>query len=858
MAPLKPLLDLKEQRTEQNSHYVCDAVKERYNHYISQDKQTWEDLIHTGHLVSLFIQGKQNLRWNPTYKNFYSIPAYDANSKMKITPIMGFYALNCEAKYISSNPDITVIAASEDDRVIQASKAAKIIVDHYEKKLYTNWHNIHEALLLMSFGTAITRIRWDSSKKGLKAITDIFEDKEFQISNGVGQCFDCGHSGTGDEYLMSGFAQCPNCQSQNAYAEPGATSIIPQKTGEKSHNLGDITLRSLPFPACRWDLRHTAEDSPWFIFEENIPLNAVQRYLGNVSLPDAEDDANSFGLKVVESLAKEANAVNGQTRSDYFNRSNSASRENVKLTEMSLSPEDLASIRLSGDERTVDGMNLPKGARMSELFPDGATVVGLNGFEVILGIYAEHHSQELSTGVWHVRPFSGAGRGHSDAVELQRRRNETDSQGYEAMRQNATPATFFAKDAIDEQQMQYISKPDVGIPVNLADFPNARSIQDLVASPRIGQVDASLLGFYIQNLENMMQLTMGTTSFSAGLPGVNNKTATGAQISDANADAIFAPMVGIKVDVRRRAAEMFVRLYRDNVPVEQYFPLEKKYGSQNGKWLSGADVDGDFIFDTVPNSELSKNRYTIMQDNERFFLAVGGAQGLLALQQANPEFADELQRRFGVDFETNHQDEVAQICRQRFQYAKQLLDQFLQFNFQQSLVSGGNNYGQLPAPNSNFAPNSQQQPTEINLQQNPEGTFELPKDDGAPTPEQAQDNALQQLSAPVQPQISPEQMQAQEILMNLQPPISVYEPNHFEKAKWFSYFLDTDEGRTLDIITRTVVYGLIEAHFTNGAQQQAIFAQMQGLVASAGSAPQATQEVMKQRAMGKRDDFTGQ
>lgn len=841
-APVKPLLAVKDRRAKhERLHYFCDGLKERYAHFMAKDRETWQDLITTGHLVSLFLQGKQNLKFNKLTKNFYSVPVQQNDNKTKITPIMGFYGLNCQARYMTSNPKITVNAASEDDRVIQAAKAAKIVVDRYERQLYTNWFNIHEAILTMSFGTTINRIRWDSGRQGLKAITEIFEDREYPISKGVGQCYECGHAGTGEEYLANGaLPMCPNCGSENAYAEPGASSLIPTKVGEEAHNLGDITIKTLEFPACRYDLRHRAEESSFFIYEEMASAGVIQQYLGNIDIPGDTSSGDSFGLEIVEALAKEGLAVNGRTQNNSTGQNTFG--ENVKITEMSLSASDLAGLTVSGDEETVDGEKLPKGAKYSDLFPNGMTAVGINGFEVVLGVYAESHKNELTTGVWHVRPFSGAGRGQSDSVEIQKRKNETDSQGYLAMRHNATPATFYAKDAIEEGYLHAVGKPDVAIPVDLSQFPGA-NLDNLISSPRIGSTDTALLSYFSQTMDNMMQLTMGSTSFSGGLPGVNNKTATGARISDANAEQLFAPMLGIKVDVRTRAAKLFVEHYRENVPVKTFFPLEKKYGSQNGKWLSGADIEGDFTFSIVKNSELSTNRWTVIEDNERFMMAVGGAQGLLALQEAKPEFADELMRRYGVDLETNHQDEVAQICRQRFQYGQKLIEQFAEVNAMQTaaaLLGGGDPQAQQMA---------EPQPMEAQMPA-------IPKDDASPIPPteaEVVDQQLQQMAQPAPAPVDPITAQAIEVVMSLMPPISLYELHHADKAKWFMTFLDTDEGRELDTISREVVFKMIEAHFQNGTQQQVVLAQMSGAIQTAGAAPGMAADVMRQKAS-QRDD----
>lgn len=875
-APVKPLEAIREHRADEfKKHYLTEALRERYEHFMAEDDEVWQDLISVGHLTSLFIQGKQDLKYNGLTKKFFAVPVSASNndSNKRVTPIMRFYQTNIEARYMSSNPNITVTAGREDDRAEQMARAAKTIVDYYERKLYTNWNNRAEALTLTSFGTNIDRVRWDSGKQGWKGFLDIFEDREFPVSEGVGQCLDCGHAGTGVEYLLQSvkFPSCPECRSFNVYAEPPSTQIIPVQTGRQEINLGDLVLESLEFPALRFDLRRKAEESSFFIYEQMSNIGIVQRLLGDVSIPEDKTGANSFGLDVVASLAKAGLAISGKATHDELRTS--LFRQKVKVTEMYLSPEDYADIKINGDEDTICGEKLPTGSRLTDLFPDGLVAVGLNGMQTLLGVYAETHKTQLTTGVWHIRQFSGAGQGVSDSVELNKRLNETDSQGYLGMRHNSTPATFYPAGAIEKQYLPFIGRPDVCIPVNMENFQNIRSMNDILSSPRIGQMDTAMISYQSENLRNMMQLSMNTTSFSGGLPGVNNRTATGAQITEANSNALFTPMIGIKRDGRIRKAEMFVRSYRENVPVHQFFPLKNKYGAQQGVWLAGADLDKDLLFDSVENSHLPRNAYTAREDHDRFWVAIGGAQGYVAIKQTDPEFLDTMMKIYGVEFENNHFDESAQICRQRFESAKKVLRQYAEAEAQmQSMM-------EMPADPFAADPMMQGAPGAsevIETRPNANGTFEIASEDVAPDEEleatlppepeksfeqihaetesaltQRQPGAQQgMMQSPAMMSPDPVQMRqmlAQMVVSAVQPPITIFEPNHTQKGEWFMYFLDTDEGRNLPPDQREVVNMLVMSHFTNAAEQSAIIAGAQGMIQNAGAMPGQVTDTAKQQ-----------
>jgi len=843
-APLKPLQNLRDRSKQKDGQYLTDAVRERYDHYMSLDQEVWHDLISIGHLTSLFIQGKQNLKFNRFTKSFYSVPVNARerqNDKLRVTPLMRFYETNCESRYMSSNPRIEVIAAREDDRCLQAAKAASVIVEHYENKLYTNGFNRSEALNMMSFGTQVNQIRWNTSIKGWQAIRKIFETRKIPISSGVGQCFECGASGTGAEFLRTSesFPSCPHCSSFNAYAEPPVEQFFDVETRRENVNLGDFEIRQLEFPASRWDLHVPAEKSKWFIYEQMTSLGAFRRLFGNIELPEDKTNHNDYGLMVVESLARAGLSANGKQNVTEAEVKSALYKERLKLTEFYLSADDLTGLRTrDGGEETVCGETLPGNTSYAEIYPEGAYFVGATGFNILLGVYPRAtHTDELTTGTWHARQHSGAGQGISDSVEINKRYNETDSQAFLAMKHNATPATVYAAGAIDKEYRQYLGNPDVAIPINFDQFDNIRSINDIIASPRVGMIDAGLIQYYSQNLHNMLQLTMHVTNFSGGIPGVDNKTATGAQIGEAYANSVFMPMLGVKTDVRVRAGEIYVQGYRKNVPVKQYFPLGSKFGAQNGVYLSGADLDKDLVFKAVRNSEIPKTQYTVRDDIDRFLLAAGGLAGAAQAQSANPKFFNEVSRKYNVEFEIDNFDEAEQISRQRFEDARGVQRSFAQIEQQvRRLVAGlQSNAPEMPASGM----------LEEELPEMPESIGQERSENLAPNPV-SQPSMTSPSPAGVQ---TPAAAAAAAIIAKIRNPVSPYEDNHGEKAAWFSGFLDTDEGRNLSPELREVVYAFINAHFMAGAIRASQISAMAGAISTAGALPGQIIDTNKQMAL---------
>ena len=85
-------------------------------------------------------------------------------------------------------------------------------------------------------------------------------------------------------------------------------------------------------------------------------------------------------------------------------------------------------IDLNEDESTVEGPKLKKGSTLLEMFPDGMCVVGINGMQTIIGVYAENHKDHIVSGIYHLQSFSGVGKGVSDAVDVKKEMDDLHSQ----------------------------------------------------------------------------------------------------------------------------------------------------------------------------------------------------------------------------------------------------------------------------------------------------------------------------------------------------------------------------------------------------------------------------------------------
>ena len=125
-APAAPIEQLKEKGAKPTSdHYVAEALKEKYDHYIKYEEQTFREIVLVGQMTALFIEGKQILDWNPYSRSF--VPRKVTNSdpnKIKAVNQMQYLSSQWQAKWGSSNPDVIVEPLSNDDRDVTRARKA--------------------------------------------------------------------------------------------------------------------------------------------------------------------------------------------------------------------------------------------------------------------------------------------------------------------------------------------------------------------------------------------------------------------------------------------------------------------------------------------------------------------------------------------------------------------------------------------------------------------------------------------------------------------------------------------------------------------------------------------------------------
>ena len=155
----------------------------------------------------------------------------------------------------------------------------------------------------------------------------------------------------------------------------------------------------------------------------------------------------------------------------------------------------------------------------------------------------------MVSGIYHLQSFSGVGKGVSDAVDVKKEMDDLHSQTMAYIKAHGTPSYGYNKDIVSEEQARNIGKPRKMIPFDFTNAPDGVNSINQAVQAILPSNPAAAVFQYGQQLENFLQMSFQVTAFSDGLPGVDNKTATGAPL-DHGGDVALGVVLGL-----RQAAE---------------------------------------------------------------------------------------------------------------------------------------------------------------------------------------------------------------------------------------------------------------------------------------------------------------
>lgn len=669
-APTKPLEDvIRNKKLSKTPTKLEAGIRELYQHCLNVQKQAWNEIQSMAQLVALFRTGNQLLQRRP-----FGAPGYyvrpiaesdDNTMRQTAMNLMGFFSQACESKVIASNPQVNMRPGDDTPEAIAAAQACRPVVDFYETEWYTAKFSRREAIRFLTDGMVIHQVRWNPFFGGYETQEREVSHEEVTLDEGGGECLDCEYSGPVESFQGQYAPQCPECQSPAVDVREPIRKQMARIGMGQSRPVGAPELVSSSLMSWRWDLTTDLEKSGWAIKRQYITQGAVQLMLGDVTIPDSQS-SEDYGLDILYALAYAGQAFAGTSLASQY-RSTSVLDKRPILSEFWITPEYQAMLETEGGE-TLCGEVLPKG-KLSDFFRgEPICLVGLNDFALTVGNYAKESQQdEVITAQWFMNAESGVGRGMEDTAAVQRRFNAVDGQLYQGMATTATPAVITDMSLLKEDQGRYLFAPGHNIDISLALLPPNMRLSDAFFIGNPGQVSQQLTQYGTQFLREMAQISSLVTEFTNGLIGVDNRTATGAQITAQLANSLYGPMLASKGQMRVEIAKRIVCLISAHDVTGRHYPGK---GAAKGRMVSGQDLKGRVVFDLVPSSELPVTPFSRQTDVRVFFESFGGAPVAAQLQKQFPAFFRATSAPFNIPFDDESEDEVSNLCLGRLEQMK--------------------------------------------------------------------------------------------------------------------------------------------------------------------------------------------
>jgi len=765
LAPVKGLIELADTSIVQPT-YIQAGLKELFEDLMNRDKDTFREIIDTTEITSNFIQGKQVFQQTTQGWRIQNVRRADPN-KIRAINTMQYYCTQNVSSFTASNPDIEPAEHFKQVQYKDAVKKAAAVWNGYEKKFYTAWFNQQEALHCIISGTYIESVQYDNLASGKMAFKELWGETEIPIAEGEGKCFACGEDGDDQAFSANGMPCCPECGSYEVDVKPAMSQLIPSVIGMQPVQMGDICIKLIPIQAARWDVKKRVEESSYFIERTEMSKGKLDMILGT-KLNIGEGDKDR-GLASLDSIGKAGNTLFGQ---DSLVGRDSIGSKTVIIDRVSLMPEEYQHIKSKVGEKTVSGEEIPAQSKLIDMCPNGMTVIGVNGFKAILGIYPDVlHTQELSSGVYHMRLASGVGRGSEDSVEIQKSFNRNNAQMVKSGETGATPAHFHVEGAVDRKHLKMIGMPGTSIPVK-REIVEALGTTDLIRQIPPSSIAGTFFQYTYEILDKYRQMVSHAPDLSNSLLGAKSGgTATEAKISDSNAEKLTNPMLEIKADVRCGTADKTLKLYNKHFKgVSKFFAYgTTKQNFAVGESIKGDDIDTNIEFVVVKDSQRPKTRYGQQSSFATIFQLAGGAKGIAEMKAMTPDLLDAMLKTFDLELDIDDYDTMEDLCWMRLQQAIQLV-----------------------------------------------------KD----------------------PLLTPEDM-----IMNVFPLITPYEPNHEGKGSWYQEYLDSPEGVKMPEKERAAIFALIMAHKNGGVTQAGELMQAEAEAQTIGTEPLVAQQAEQQGAM---------
>jgi hypothetical protein len=712
VTPVRGLEPALEARAKQPSTRVPDLTKtllETAKKFKGEKEQVWKDKFLLHELTFHFVEGRHLLRRGKNGQWRLAPMPERTDSPVHSYNLVGFYSANIKAKWVQSNTDVKFRAARDADDAVGAADAATTVHEHYRRRLYDEHFRQREATFAQC-GRYARYFYFSEDAKGYARKPRV-EEQLVSFGESAYFCPDCGSTGTlGDQGGLPagpaaapaddiagsvapgdlragnpgglpavgdddagvygvqgvGLVPCPACGSPNAEVMEAPPVPVESVTGYDEFEVPDLVCETVPTFELKHEIDRLPQESDWLLRSRRVRASVLQGLYDFLKVGSARNE--DYGLDRQQQLAE---ATYLSAAKSFASKYGGEKDDYVDFDQWWLQPCLYKDWVLENPVQTLEGQEIPAGTPLVEVFPDGLYFCTIAGIEGVVEVANESHREHFVGGVYEMAASNALGKGIEDMVDANRQFNLIYSMIYEQLRSATWPATLYEESLFPNGLAAYIGRGNKNLPVKTMGLPENRTLPQSVH--QLQPVPPAAASFqFPKELEFVIQKASRVMDFSGGLPGVDNDTATGAEIAAANSQGLFAPMLELKGEVDRQSAVVIVKL-NQRYGFERYFTIAGKRGRQDGAWLNAADLDVDIYADVVRGSAIPRTEFERRQNLERFLLAVGGVPGALALMQQSPATFEMLTEAYDVDFGGEDYSAAAKLARQRVDQMKAAL-----------------------------------------------------------------------------------------------------------------------------------------------------------------------------------------
>jgi len=647
-APLKPIEQAKETALRTNPELDKWAKSVRDKHWMRHSEQFDQKAL-VASKNEFFYRGFFRLR-KATYGNHWR--PLDPKPVHVSINVFRFWIDMIVKYWVASNADFDVLGSSDDDKQVAAAKKGERIVDFYGKKFHTTIDRIVESKRGQFEGNLARYVYYDPNAPA-RARRPVVENQEISLADPAAHCADCGMGGTQAEFsglnAETGQAEtaCPYCASANVVPVEAAGVSMPAVVDYEEVNAGDLRLQNPSIYNLRYDVALGLELSPWLIWEEWYDKDVIDALWPN--LKKSAEEPTDTQLKAKDALAGLNERIGTATAQN---------EDRVKLTRMWLKPSKYPGYRVDQETRTLSGV-IPKGTYLSQLCPKGVYIAMVG--DVVVDIRPEDKDDHWCGTGYHILPNSGLHDGAEDMCNPQVNLNTVKGLINMWLRHNATPAGLWNPLLMDGRD--WSGNPGEFAPIKHENIGMVEGldITKAVYYPPGQQMPAGVFQ-YGEMSSNDLQLTAHVTEFSGGLPGVDNDTATGAEIARSLAQQIHTTQLAQRAYLDAKTSKLVLKLFRKFCWDERWVYLKGKEGDFEGEYLSAADVDYEFDVEPVIDSWLPRTK---MEKQQNLVKAIEVIQQAGGFAMAPPELIAEIADTFSVDFGDERFHQAVRMARRR-------------------------------------------------------------------------------------------------------------------------------------------------------------------------------------------------